>query len=297
MSATIHPSRRTALAAGILLSLSALVSGCDKRSSEEKGRDFAKERIGFAEGAANVLKEKGQGLGESVGKGVGDLVKGAGTAIKDTIYPTVKVELVPELASAGVSLLRANEGKDGVNSRAVVVHLQFAKTFDARLQLEALSSEGKLGSAQTPGNVVQATGSDKAIEFSFPSDIRLSKVDHYVASALKSKAVQLGPPLDASLMSVSQVREVGTQVTVYVEFKKPFRGGLQLRALNESGKEIGRSEPTFELTQESDSAAHVEFQLDPRTPMDGVTGYSVHKAKPKPKPTPTPDPFHRSARQ
>ena len=85
-------------------------------------------------------------------------------------------------------------------------------------------------------------------------------------------------------MSFSQLRETGHQVVIYVKFNKAFRGGLQLRALSESGEEVGRSEPTFELSHESDSAEHIEFPFDPRTPMEGAAGFTVHKVKPKAKP-------------
>ena len=185
-------------------------------------------------------------------------------------------------------MLRAHESKAGADTRGVAVHVQFAKPFDGRLQLVAQSSEGKVASAQTPGNVMQAAESDRNIEFAFPGDLRLSRVDHYELSALKAKTALPVAPLDPSAVSFSQLRETGHQVVVYAKFNKPFRGGLQLRALNERGEEVGRSEPTFELSQEGDSAEHIEFPFDPRTPMESATGFTVHKVKPKAKPAPGP---------
>lgn len=40
-----------------------VVTGCDDRSAEEKGRDYVEEKLGLAEGAAQVLEERGSGLG------------------------------------------------------------------------------------------------------------------------------------------------------------------------------------------------------------------------------------------
>ncbi len=98
----------TATLAALTLLFTAV--GCDKRTAEEKGRDYASKRVGFAQGVANVLEEKGKGLGLSAGKGVGELVKGAGAGVKDVVYAPVKVELDPGLTAAGLKLLQAHEG-------------------------------------------------------------------------------------------------------------------------------------------------------------------------------------------
>lgn len=273
---------RTLLTTAGLIVIVLHLGACDRRTAEEKGRDFAKDRIGFVEGAADVLKEKGKGVGEAVGTGVGGLVKGAGSAIKDTVSPPVTVQLGPTLADAGLAVLRGNETDLPAGARGVTVHLQFAKTFDGRLELAAMSTDSKLGTAVSGEPIAQTSGSERDLVFSFPASFRLSKVDHYVLGILPPKAVRTAPPLAG--LALSQLGESGHQVSLYVRFEKGFRGGLQLRAYDERGQELGRSEPTTALTQDPDSAAHFAFAFDEHTPMQGIASYSLHKATPKPPP-------------
>jgi hypothetical protein len=258
-------------------------SGCDKRTAEEKGRDYANKRVGFAQGAASVLEEKGKGLGVSAGKGLGDLIKGAGAGVKDVVYAPVKVELAPELTAAGLKLLQAHEGEPGGSARTVALNLMFGKAYEGRLQLRAFAGDTseEAGRSAPTKNVTQADGSTLSISLAFPADTRLSKFGHYVLSALPAKTARLGPGLESSGIAPSQLSDAPQGVSLYLVFNKAYRGGLQLRAYAADGREVGRSEPTTALSQARDSAARTSFAFDEKTPLDDVASYVLHKAEPK----------------
>jgi hypothetical protein len=259
-----------------------MASGCDGRSAEEKGRDFATQKVGFAEGAAGVLEQKGKGLGTSVGKGVGELVKGAGTAVKDVAYPPVKVTYAAELSEADFKVLEAHEGEGDASARKVVSNLEFARAFAGRLQMRALGEQNQeMMRSETTGNLTYAAGAAARLEFAFARDARLSKVDHYTLYKMAPKTVTLGPSLATAGLTPSQLAEESGRVTIYVVFDKAYRGGLQLRAAHSDGQEIGRSEPTAKLTQARDSAAHLTFDFDAQTRLTEAASYTLHKVEPK----------------
>jgi hypothetical protein len=277
-----HRPRALTAALGTFALLVA-ASACDKRTAEEKGRDYANKRVGFAQGAASVLEEKGKGLGQSAGKGVGDLIKGAGEAVKDVVYAPVKVELAPELAAAGLKLLQAHEGEVGGSARTVALNLLFSKAFEGRLQLRAFTGDSnqEAGRSAPTKNVAQADGATLSLALAFPADTRLSKFGHYLLSGLPAKTSRLAPGLEGSGIVLSQLAEDPHRVSLYLVFNKPYRGGLQLRAHTADGREVGRSEPTPALAQGRDSAAHTAFAFDEKTPLDDVGSYVLHKAEPK----------------
>src|SRR5688572_15848931 len=191
--------------------------GCDRRTPEEKGKDYAEEKLGFVEGASKVLEAKGKGLGQSVGKGVGDVVKGTGSGVKDVISSPVKVELGPDLGAGAVKVMQAHEGDQSGGARNVVVYLDFPQRFEGRLRLHAVSADkSEIGRADFADNVVQAAGSQKNITFPFASDMRLSKVAHYVLHMTPPKSVTLDTTLADSGIALSQLKEQGGDVSIYL---------------------------------------------------------------------------------
>jgi hypothetical protein len=167
--------RTTILSALLLLTTVA----CDKRTPEEKGRDYADEKLGFVEGATGELQKRGKDIGTGLGKGVGDLVKGTGSAVKDVAHPPVKVVLSKEVAEAGLSVGQANEGSDAGNVREVIVHLKAKKPFSGKLTLE-----GK-GEGNIEVRTIDAHGAELASEgtqivhFAFDQSVRLSKISEF----------------------------------------------------------------------------------------------------------------------
>jgi hypothetical protein len=262
-----------------------LALACDKRTAGEKGKDYAEEKLGFVEGAAKVLEDKGKGLGQSVGKGVGGVVRGTGSGVKDVVNPPVKVEVGSELASAGIKVLQGHEGDASGNTRGVVVYLDFPQRFEGRLRLHALGeNNAELGRADIADAVSQPAGSQKTFTFPFPADMRLSSVTSYALHAGSNKTVTLDAGLTDSGIALSQLKETGKEVSVYVIFQRPFNGGLQLRAKTAEGMEVGRSPATAKLSYVADSAQYLSFNFDARTPLENVTQYTLHSVAPA-KPT------------
>jgi hypothetical protein len=265
-----------------LVCLPVVTIACDRRTPEEKGKDYANEKLGFVEGASKVLEEKGKGIGQSVGKGVGDVVKGTGSGVKDVINSPVKVELAPDMGSSGVKIMQAHEGDQSGGARNVVVYLDFPQRFEGRLRLHAISAEkSEIGRADFADNVVQAAGSQKNMTFPFAGDMRLSKVEHYVLHMTPPKNVALDAALADSGIGLSQLKEQGSEVSIYLVFAKAYSGGLQLRAKTAEGTEIGRSEASAKLKQDVDSAGFFSLKFDDRAPLSTATQYSLHAATPK----------------
>ena len=256
--------------------------GCDERSAEEKGRDYAREKVGFAQGAAEVLEKKGKGLGASLGKGVGDLVKGAGSAVKDVVHPPVKSNLAPEALDTGIKILHAHEGSDGIDARRIILSANFPLAFQGRMQLRGLGDgDREIARSQITTNIQQGAGSSSSFSFDFPKETRLSKIDHYVLYALEPKTLALSPDLKSRGLELSQLKERAQQVSVYVVFNKAYRGGLQMRASNARGDELGRSKASNKLHQDADSAGHFTFSFDSQTPLAEATHFVLHRVKGK----------------
>jgi len=265
----------------LLLGLLPSLVACDKRTPEEKGKDYAEQKLGFVEGAAKVLEDKGKGLGKSVGKGVGEVVRGTGSGVKDVVHPPVKVELGAELTASGIKVLQAHEGDLSGNSRGVVVYLEFPQKFEGRLRLHALGEgSAELGRADISDAINQSAGAQKNFTFPFPSDMRLSSVTRYVLHAGTNKTVTVDAGLSDAGIALSQLKEAGVEVSVYAVFAKPFSGGLQLRAKSAEGTELGRSPATAKLTYVADHAQYLSFNFDARTPLENVTQYTLHSVPP-----------------
>jgi hypothetical protein len=258
-----------------------LALACDKRTPEEKGKDYAEQKLGFVEGAAKVLEDKGKGLGQSVGKGVGGVVRGTGAGVKDVVHPPVKVDVGTELSTSGIKVLQGHEGDASGNTRGVVVYLEFPQKFEGKLRLHAMGeNNAELGRAELTDAVSQPSGSQKNFTFPFPGDMRLSAVTGYVLHVGSSKTVALDAGLTDSGIALSQLKESGGEVSVYAIFAKPFSGGLQLRAKSADGVELGRSPATAKLTYAADSAQYLSFKFDARTPLDNVASYTLYSVAP-----------------
>jgi hypothetical protein len=274
----------TSRGVSLCLALS-LLAACDKRTPEEKGKDYANEKLGFVEGAAKALEDKGKGIGKSVGKGVGEVVRGTGSGVKDVVHPPVKVDVGSDLGTSGIKVLQAHEGDVSGNSRGVVVYLEFPQKFDGRLRLHALGeNSAELGRADVSDAVGQPAGTQKNLTFPFPADMRLSSVVSYALHAGSNKTIAVDAGLADAGIELSQLKETGNEISVYVVFSKPFSGGLQLRGKSAEGTELGRSPATAKLTYAADHAQYLSFNFDARTPLENITQYSLHSATPA-KPT------------
>lgn len=248
--------------------------GCDKRTAEEKGAGYAGEKLGFAQGAADELKERGGTLGQSVGKGVADLVKGVGSGVKDSVTPEVPAEAEPGAIQMGLTVHHAQEGAGDGNSRLVNVYVEFVKAFRGKLQLFAYDAAGtELGRGDAVKELDFPTPAKELLEFRFPGSVRLSHAAKYRVHYVDPVALAVGEGIEG--IEASQLQQSGQTVTVYLRFVNKFAGALELRAYNGAGAEIGRSEKTKKLKQAADSAEHFEFKFGAHAPLGQAAKYEL----------------------
>lgn len=267
---------------GILLALFALQnSACDDRTPEEKGRDYADEKLGFVEGATDELSARGKKIGTGLGKGVGELVKGTGSAVKDVAHPPVALKLDQGAKEAGLEVAAANEGGDLADAREVVVHLSSKKELQKGARLSAFEA-GKLRAHSSVEKVDLTAGGSQVLKFKFDSSVRLSKMESFVLGLESGKSLSADEKVGALKITLSQLSEGMAsepealhQVSVYARFETAFSQGLSLRAYNEGGEEVGRSEPQPALRQPADSATFLTFEFDARTPLARVVAYKL----------------------
>lgn len=249
---------------------------CDKRTAEEKGRDYASEKLDLATGAAAALKEKGSGLGKTAGQGVGDLIKGVGSGVKDVVNPPVTVEPEKSAAEAGVTVNKANEGAGEANARTIEVYGAFAKPFRGRLELRAFDEQGvELGKGVSEKQLDLPKDSVELLTFRFPLSVRFTQAKLYRLRSTASSDFVLHESVKD--VDVSQVSENATTISAYFEFKNAFSSGLELRAYDSEGAEVGRSAPSAKLKQAPDSATYVEFKFDPRVPLTRAAKYEARR--------------------
>lgn len=258
------------LVIGLVLALLA----CSKATPEEKGRNYAEEKLGFAQGAADTLKEKGAALGQSAGKGLGDLAKGVGSGVKDSVAAKVPTEAQRSAIDAGVTVHHAQEGEAQGDVRLIHSYVEFSKVFRGRLELYAFDASGtELGRGVLKDALNLAAGSKEQLSFRFPATVRFSHVKSYKLHYIPAAELALAQSLSG--VRVSQFRQQARVVTVYVQFPEPYKGRLEMRAYAADGSELGRSEKTDLLKQSADSAEHFDFTFDERVPLAEATRFEL----------------------
>lgn len=259
------------------------VVGCDRRTPEEKGRDYAKEKLGFVQGATDELKERGKDIGDGLGKGVGELVKGTGSAVKDVTYPPVKIVLSEQAKAENLRVGQASEGPDEGEKHQVVVHLKAEKGFSGALALWGKGEGGIEVRTLEEEKVDIPLGGTTVVNFTFDRSVRLSKIAEFSLAVMAGKQIQLSEALKTPGVTLSQLTEkkteTGQEVSVYAVFEKPFSGKLSLRAYDEKHTEVGRSELGAGLKQAADSATYLNFPFDARVPLSRVETYELLVAK------------------
>lgn len=261
--------------AAMLLLLLGSVS-CDKRTAEEKGRDLASEKLDMAKGVADVVKEKGGGLGKTAGQGVGDLIKGVGSGVKDVVNPPVTVELEKSAAEAGFTVNRANESGGEVDARMIEVYGAFAKPFRGRLELRAFDEKGaELGQGVLEKQLDLPKDSVELLKFRFPPSVRFTHAKLYRLRSTASADFIMHDSVQD--IEVSQLTENAATITAYFKFNKAFIGGLELRAYDGEGAELGRSAPSAKLKQGADSATYLDFKFDSRVPLTRTAKYEARR--------------------
>ena len=266
--------------------------GEEKEPTEmEKGKEYAKDKLDYAEGAAEVLNEKGEPVGRTTGKGVGGLLKGIGSGIMDAVYPPVKIKPSQELMAAGITVNKAEEGSSTRDGSEVNLTLAFSKIYKGRLRLHAFDAKGVEMGRAVSNTINQPVDSILDLTVHFDKRIRMSNVSYCEAHLIAPKTVSLmgdaAPPPEGEEgigIELGQMHEGdGTplKVTQYVIFNQKFFGELQMRAYDATGSEIGRSQKFENLDQDADSSNTFEFTFHETVTVDSAARYSLYAAKSK----------------
>jgi len=249
-----------------------LAAACDSRTAKEKGKDYGDEKLGYAEGVADSLKEHGKSLGRKTGQGVGDLVRGVGSGVKDVAHPPVKVALEKECLAAGLKLERANEGKSHDGKTDVEVLITFTQPYHGTLELSAFDEKNERRGIGLVSDLEILKPRTQLLTFAFPESTRLSDIARFTLKHRSLAQVILGE--GAEELTVNGVKREGSKVALYLMFPKKFKNALQLRLYDSEDKELGRSS-AVKLKVDADSAQYVDFEFDVRTPIDEVEKYRL----------------------
>jgi hypothetical protein len=280
-------SIRVLLSAALVLA----ISGCSEKepTDYEKGKDEATKKLDYAQGAGEVLHDKGGSVGRTAGDGVGSLLRGIGTGVVDVVYPPVKVNATPELAAAGIAINKCTEG----NGSDVELTAAFYKVYKGRIQMKAFDKGNvELGRAESK-TINQPPGSLLSVTFSFPSTLRLSDIAYVALVLLATPAVTIveaGSPAPAGAapaaetppdpgLSLGQMQEqdsVPPKVSIYVIFDREFKGSIQMRAYDATDTEIGRSQKMEDVEHAADTSETLEFSFNAEIDRASIARYTLN---------------------
>jgi len=273
------------LGPGILICSALLAGACEEKTAEERGAEMAQEKLDLVKGAAGVLDQQGNAVGETAGRGVGDALKGIGSGLKDVVFAQVPVKLAAGAAESGITVGKATEGDNAGGKRMVNVYLTFAKPFDGRLRLRAFEAgDVETGRADAiDGNVHRKAGDGGGFAFAFDETVRLSKLERCDLETLPTeKKLRADPGAAEAGIEANQltetVRDGKLEVSLYAIFRKAFKGTAELRIFDADDKEIGRSEPTPKLDQAADSSSTIAFEVTAPIDQAKIETYEFHVA-------------------
>jgi hypothetical protein len=166
----------------------AMLSGCKSREeqledAEEDAKFMADKKAAMVKGLGEALKGRGAEGAQSLGEGVGDVLKGVAKGI-DTSLGSIRIESTPAVAEKGLHAERANQSwggddaaKDGEKRQEKVsVYLIYDKPFQGELVLRALEKDGKeVGRAFA--KVEDKAGGAGYVDFPFDDRTPLKLID------------------------------------------------------------------------------------------------------------------------
>ncbi len=163
----------------LTLAAAMLCVSCARKTAEERGKDAAGEKLGYAKGVGESLKTDGKDAAGSLTEGVGGVLEGfKGGLDKSMIAADIKVS--EELAALGVQATRAQRltGEDDPG-RGLSVYVITDKGFDGSLRLKAFDAEDReIGRSSTK----LQSDSDEAsyVDFSFDERTPLGVAKYFI---------------------------------------------------------------------------------------------------------------------
>jgi hypothetical protein len=211
-------------------------------------------------------------------------------AAPDVVPRTVTVFLAKEAQDAGVAVNRATEGSSGEEGNEIRLVLAFSQLVRGRVLLHAYDANSLEQGRATSQFLNQPAGSVLDLSIYFNRNLRMSGIHHYNMELIPPKAVVLsgdavGPPevlkgkdkepLDLRLGQMQEEAGPPIRVSLYVIFNIAFVGEVQLRALDASNTEVGRSQKVDEIEQEADSSRTFEFVFHETLSAGSVESYEL----------------------
>lgn len=142
---------KTSIRSLLFIATAISATACDQRTPEEKGKAIAAEKAGYVKGIGEALKKDGEEAAQSLGEGVGKVVKSASAGVNGG-YSTFASALSPEAAAMGLSMTRAYlntdpspeaDDKENAGKHRISTYLQATNGYSGKLSLIALDSKGQ----------------------------------------------------------------------------------------------------------------------------------------------------------
>lgn len=163
-----------ALAAGLAL------AGCKSReeilrAAEEKAKLEAEKKAHAAKGIGEALSGAGQEASEALGKGLGDVLKGAERGLRKSDLLDVRV--AEDVALLGLKVERGERNCEDARKQVVQLYLVYDRPMTQPLELRAFDGAGKeLGRSRA--TLKDAAAGASYLDFGFDERAPLSVARH-----------------------------------------------------------------------------------------------------------------------
>ena len=157
-----------------------LLSSCNREArnkrAQEKGQTLVEKKGSFIKGIGEGLKGVGKDAAESIGEGVGEVLKGGNEGFdKSLIKKEVRVsEELKDFLKATRCEISQN---DSIQKKELIVYIIFEKDFSGKLVLKAFDkNEEEI--ARSSVSVKEKSDISRFIEFPFDNRTSFSLIQH-----------------------------------------------------------------------------------------------------------------------
>ncbi len=171
--------RQLCLVAGFL-AIGAL-SGCDKRTAEEKGADMAGEKLDVATGIGNALGKKGEAAGEAVASGVGKVFSGVDVGINKSSGKKIAAD--ESVTKAGLKITKVQDAVPTEKDKAQGIELYVVADADAKGKLKVVAFDVLDNEiARTSVDLVRSADQGEFLKVKLDERVMLSAISKVVVS-------------------------------------------------------------------------------------------------------------------
>lgn len=171
--------RQLCLVAGFV-AIGAL-SGCDKRTAEEKGADMAGEKLDVATGIGNALGKKGEAAGEAVASGVGKVFSGVDVGINKSSGKKIAAD--ESVAKAGLKITKVQDAMPTEKDKAQGIELYVVADAAAKGKLKVVAFDVLDNEiARTSVDLVRDADQGEFLKVKLDDRVMLSAISKVVVS-------------------------------------------------------------------------------------------------------------------